>query len=387
MLDTVILNIPRDRVRDLANTNGGRPWDLQARTSSYEKHTKNPLRGVRDGVYRPRLTGIKRSIGQGQRISFVKIEFSVPKLLLGNNLEEVTEKDFPEVVELLRDRLLEAGCVVQKSHLVNASVTAFHPSKNIVLSKGYTASLVGKELSKINLNKKFDLDKTSFRNDGQSLQGHTIAHSVVFYDKIADLKKSKRKAIDKSQETPQLSLFSEVKKTTPGLEVLRMEIRLSQKQKLNSVLQKLGFSKDPTFEDIFKRDVCQKIVRFYWDTLIKGENLFLFELASGPKHILKSILKKYPKLKAKEAVYLVGLNLLCKDEGGIRDLREVLAGRLNQRSWYRVTDSIKKLNRRTVKKSVHDWVRQIEDSITKFKPLRNDTGPPVRRKVVLQTNK
>jgi hypothetical protein len=387
MLDTVILNIPRERVRDLANNNGGRPWDLQARTSSYEKHTKNPLRGVKDGVYRPRLTGIKRSVGQGLKVSFVKIEFSVPKLLLGNNLEEVSEKDFPQVIELLQDRLLEAGCIVQKKDLINATVTAFHPSKNIVLSDGYTASLVGRELSKINLNKKFDLDKTSFRNDGQSLQGHTIAHSVVFYDKIADLKKSKRKAIDKSQEHPQLSLFSEVKNANPGLEVLRMEIRLSQKQKLNSVLKKLGFSKDPTFQDIFKKDVCQKIVQFYWETLIKGENLFLFELSSGPKPVLKSILKKYPKLKAKEAIYLVGLNLLCKDDGGIRDLRQVLEGRLNQRSWYRITDSIKKLNKRTTKKMVHGWIKQIEDTIAKFKPLRNDTGPPKQRELALLTKK
>jgi hypothetical protein len=182
-------------------------------------------------------------------------------------------------------------------------------------------------------------------------------------------------------------LFSEVKNANPGLEVLRMEIRLSQKQKLNSVLKKLGFSKDPTFQDIFKKDVCQKIVQFYWETLIKGENLFLFELSSGPKPVLKSILKKYPKLKAKEAIYLVGLNLLCKDDGGIRDLRQVLEGRLNQRSWYRITDSIKKLNKRTTKKMVHGWIKQIEDTIAKFKPLRNDTGPPKQRELALLTKK
>lgn len=378
MLDTVILNIPRERVRDIANGNGTRPWDLQTRTRTYEKLTKNPPRGLYDGIYRPRLTGIKRGVGKSRWISFVKIEFSVPKLIFNNNLEEVSEKDFPKIVDLLYDRLIEAGCIISKQDLRTATVTAFHPSKNIILNDGYTASLVGKELSKINLNKKFDLQKTSFRNEGQSLQGYTTAHSVVFYDKIADLSQKKKRAIDKDQTSLQLSLFVDIKKSRPELEVLRFEVRLSQKQKLNSVLQNLGFNKDPTFTDVFKKDVCQKIVRHYWDTLVKGENLFLFEMDTGPKQALKGILKKNRGIKPKEAIYLVGLDALCRDEGGIRELRQIIEPHLNQRSWYRISDGIKKLNRRvTSTKSVHGWVKQIETSITKFQPLRNATGPPV----------
>lgn len=377
MLDTVILNIPRDRVRDIASGNGTRTWALQARTSTYEKHTKNPPRGLRDGVYRPRLTGIKRGVGQSRWIAFVKIEFSVPKLLFNNNLEEVSEKDFPQVIDVLHDRLIEAGCIISKQDLQNATVASFHPSKNIILKDGYTASLVGKELSKINLNKKFDLQKTSFRNEGQSLQGYTTAHSVVFYDKIADLSQKKKRAIDKDQTSIQLSLFVDIKKTRPELEVLRFEIRLSQKQKLNAILQSLGFAKNPTFADIFKKDLCQKIVRHYWDTLIKGENLFLFEMATGPKQTLKGILKKQKGIGAKEAIYLTGLDALCKDGGGIRELRQIIEPHLNQRSWYRISDGIKKLNRRIKStRSIHGWVKQVETSIAKFQPLRNATGPP-----------
>jgi hypothetical protein len=377
MLDTVILNIPRERVRDIANSNGMRTWDLQARTRTYEKLTKNPPRGLNDGVYRPRLTGIKRGVGQSRWISFVKIEFSVPKLLFSNNLEEPNEKEFPKVIDLLHERLLDAGCLVTKQDLRMASVAAFHPSKNIILKEGYTASLVGKELSKINLNKKFDLQKTSFRNEGQSLQGYTTAHSIVFYDKIADLAQKKKRAIDKDQTSIQLSLFVDIKKTRPELEVLRFEIRLSQKQKLNAVLQSLGFVKNPTFADIFKKDVCQKIVRHYWDTLIKGENLFLFEMATGPKQTLKNILKKQKRIGAKEAIYLTGLDALCKDGGGIRELRQIIEPHLNQRSWYRISDGIKKLNRRMKStRSMHGWVKQIDSCITKFQPLRNTTGPP-----------
>lgn len=369
MLDTVILNIPREQVRDI--TEGSvRPWDLQSRTGTYEKYTKNPPRGLHDGIYRPRLTGMKRSIGRGQKISFIKIEFSVPKLLFGNNLEEITDKDFPTIVDRLHNRLVEAGLVINKRDIANGSVAAFHPSKNIVLSGGYTASLVSRELAKININKKFDLNKTSFRNGGQSLQGYTQAHAVVVYDKIADLAQTKKRAIDKDPAPPQLSLFRKLKAEQPSLEILRLEIRLTQKQKINAVLKKLGLESNPTFEQICKKDICQKIVQSYWDTIIEGENLFLFGTETNPKNLLKRILRQHPKMRAKNAVYLVGLNMLCNDEGGIRELRAALEKRQSQRGWYRITDGIELLNASRSDKALHGWVKQIRDAIKHFEPYR-----------------
>lgn len=370
MLDTVILNIPRDQVRDVADMSGIRPWDLQSRTSSYEKYTKNPPRGIRDGIYRPRLTGMKRSIGRGQKVSFIKIEFSVPKLLFGNNLEEMSDKDFGRAVDRLYDRLLEAGLLISKRDIANATVAAFHPSKNIVLSAGYTASLVSRELAKINLNKKFDLNKTSFRNGGQSLQGYTQAHAVVVYDKIADLAQTKKRAIDKDPAPMQLSLFRKLKTEQPSLEILRLEIRLTQRQKINAVLKRLGLPSNPTFAQVCKKDLCQKIVQSYWETIIEGENLFLFGAESNPKNLLKRILRLHPKMRAKDALYLVGLNVLCVDEGGIRELRAILEKRQSQRGWYRVTDGIALLNASRSDRTLHGWVRQIRDAIRYFEPYR-----------------
>jgi hypothetical protein len=154
-----------------------------------------------------------------------------------------------------------------------------------------------------------------------------------------------------------------------------MEIRLSQKQKMNGVLRKLGIKENPTFKEVCKKDVCQKVVRFYWDTLIKDENLFLFELSTGPKQLLKDIFRKHPTIKPKEAVYLTGLSLLCKDDDGIRGLRQILSRRLTQRNWYRISDGIKTLNNGINKKSVHSWVKQIEDSIDDFLPIRAGPEP------------
>lgn len=373
MIDTVILNIPRDKFVTLDLTDHGiTPWDLNSRTSSYEKYVKNPsAKDKKTGIYLPRLTGVKRRLGPQSISSFLKIEFSIPKLLYGNNLDEVTQEDLARVALILSTRIRTYyGLAITEKEILNATVSAFHPSKNIPLEGGYTASFVAKELAKINLNKKFDMNKTDFRNDGQSLQGYTLSHSVVFYDKIADLNKDKKRAIDKDRTHDQLSLFKEIKNKNTDLEIIRMEVRLSKKAKMNSVLEKLGFAKDPTLQDIFKKNVCQKIVRFYWDTLVKGENLFLFELAGKPKTLLRQILENNPKIKPKEAVYLVGLYLLCKEEGGIRSLRAILESRSTQRSWYRVLQGIKGLNSQTTKKKHHSWFNQIENCLKQFTAYR-----------------
>ena len=371
MLDTVVLTIQRDKftlldpIQDLVA-----PWDLQSKTSSYEKYVKNPsARDKNAGIYQPRLTGVKRWTHGQSFQSVLKVEFSVPKLLYGNNLEEVDDMDFPQVIELLRSRLFRMGVVISVEDLQNAPVTVFHPSKNIVLSDGYTSSLILKELSKINLNQKFDLSKTSFRNDGQSLQGYTIAHSVVFYDKIADLAQSKKRAIDKDQTTQQLSLFTQIKLERPSLEILRLEIRITQKQKINSTLHKLGLPINPTFKQLFKKEICQKIVQSYWETLIKGENLFLFDLSVSPKQLLRKLIKQ-GKIKPKEIIYLVGLAQLCRDEGGVRDLRRLLKKSVSQRGWYRFSEGIKSLNAVMSGKVLHGWVNQIDSALHTFKSLR-----------------
>jgi hypothetical protein len=374
MLDTVVLNIPKEQIREIVDGTAQR-WDLQSKTSNYRKLTKNPPRGLSDGVYRPRLTGMERNVGRGQKISFVRVEFSAPKLLFGNNLEELTDKDFELAVERLHQRLLEYGLVVSKQSIRNAAVTTFHPSKNIALTGGYTASMVSRELAKININKKFDLQKTSFRNDGQSLQGWTQAHSIVVYDKIADLAQNKKKAIDKDQAPKQLVLFEKIKAEQPSLEVLRLEIRLTQKQKINAIFKGLGLPPNPTFEQVFKKDVCQKIVQSYWNTLVEGENLFLFGAESNPKNLLKRVLRQNPKMQAKNAVYLVGLNALCNDEGGIRELRSILAKRQSPRGWYRITDGISLLNEGRSERHLHSWVRQVRQALRFFKPYRVRSPP------------
>ena len=217
-----------------------------------------------------------------------------------------------------------------------------------------------------------DLTRDSFKNDGHSLHLHANSHELVVYDKIPDLTKPKGRAEDKDKTPMQLSLFQQFKKQGRLPEVLRIEARLANKRKMNAVLEKNGFCKNPTFEDIFKESVCKKIVESYWDEMVVKENLFLFGLSPGPKQTMKNLTKSYPVIKPKEAAYLVGLDQLCKDGDGIRELRGMLEKQATRRTWYRIAKDMKKLNAIQNPAHCHGWIKQIREQMESFQPLKID---------------
>lgn len=374
MIDTIIISIPKSAVKnaiDPGNVSLG--WAQQAQTNYYSKFIKNPSkRDIESGFYFPRLTGINRSIN-GVIDAFIKVEFSIPKLIYLNNLDEVSENDFDQIINTLKDRLLTMGIFVQEKYLRRAPVTAVHYSKNILLTNGYTSQFVLSELNKIDVRKSFDLTKTRFMNDGESFCIYANSHSFVIYDKIADLKKYLKKSIDKDQTKYQKSLFDSIDKKEL-YEVLRLEIRISQKRKLNSLFKKLGLKENPTFEDAFKISISKTVVQYYWNTLINNNSGLLFGSFIGPKDILKQIFIANPKLKSKQAVYFAGLISMTKDGNGMRELRSILGKYSDDRTWYRTKEDINYISDLLKRIRPRDWFDQIEKALKDFETF-NKNGP------------
>ena len=371
MLDTVILQIPInysaiiDHSQFTPSTRG-----IIDNPASFFKYTNNPKKADREsGVYKPRLTIIKR----GKKI-YLKAEFSVPKLLFGNNLDEVEESDFDETISKLRKIIEEKGVRLWTREIEKAKVLRFDPSKNIPLSKGYTSSFAIRELSKINLNQKLDLERVGFRNDGEALQFYSNRHSLVFYDKINDLNKPAKRAIDKDQTKQQIDLFEYIKREKRNLEVLRIEVRLSYKAKMMEILEKVGYADTPLFKNIFKKDLCQKIVKLYWEEFF-DKNLFLFSVNNNPQRILQMILMRYPKTNIRTAVMLVGLNLLCKDEEGIRGFRGIAKNYKPKFNWVMLSNYLRKFEDEVFNKPTYGFIRDIEGALDEFKDFKLKSYP------------
>ena len=162
----------------------------------------------------------------------------------------------------------------------------------------------------------------------------------------------------------QRSLFGELKKEEM-LEVIRFEIRLSHKQKMNSVLEGLGYQKNPAFKDVFNTEMAKKVVTEYWKKLIKERNLGLFSISLSLKDILRTIYLANRRIKPNRAIYLIGLFMLGKDENGMRELRSIVSKKSHERTWYRIAKDMQVTSEIITKNKLRDWVTQIDRSITK----------------------
>lgn len=368
MLDTVIITIPRGKY-SIRNPYVFRPpaHILDGQGNLLVKCVCNPTATDKENdIYKPRLTLIKRMTRNGVEIP-LKIEFSVPKMIYKNNVDEVEESDFETVVQALRRALDSVGVIVPSEEIRNASVSAFHPSKNIPLSKGFTSSFVINELAKLNPTMRLDLNKANFRNNGRSLQFYANSHSMVMYDKAYDLNNTENRAMDKDQNYLQHSLF-EVLNEKHNIELFRLEIRLQKKVKMNAVLSELGFPENPSFKQVFRKEICQKILQHYWEEFVTGQNLFLFDVKDCPLKMFEKLLKS--GIKPKEAMYLVGLATLCKK--GIRDTRAIVERHAHKRSWLRYSKGLRVLDNVSSKKP-HDWVKQINKALADFTPFKLST--------------
>ena len=366
MLDTVILQILID-YSAIIDHNQFKPSTekILEDKRGFLKCVNNPSKIDKEKWgYMPRLAIIKR----GKNI-YLKAEFSVPKLLFGNNLDEMEEKNFNEVVSKLRKTIEQMGVRLWTHEIEKAEVISFHPSKNIPLSKGYTPSFAIRELSKINLNQKLELERVGFRNDGEALQFYSNQHSLVFYDKINDLNKPTKRAIDKNQIKQQTDLFEYIKKEKRNLEVLRIEIRLSKKRKMNEVLKKLGYPQNPAFKDILKKELCQKILKHYWDYFF-NDNLFLFDVRNNPQTILNLILKRNPKIGIKKAIYQTGFLILCRDDEGMRGFRNIAQLYKPKINWTNLKKWLTNYQTELNAIPLHGFIKDIEESLDNFEAFR-----------------
>ena len=144
MIDTVILAIPREKIKTIDDSRYPK-WQLHSSGKGFTKWVKNTIKEESDrGLSYIKLTGFQRNTGKNCFVNGVNIEFSVAKLIKQNNLNEVREQEFNLVINTLQKRLQDMGEIISTKDLEYATVSAFHPSKNIVLSDGYTASSITK---------------------------------------------------------------------------------------------------------------------------------------------------------------------------------------------------------------------------------------------------
>lgn len=258
---------------------------------------QNPQRN-QSGGYMPKLTIIRTRQG-----IILRIELSLPKLMFGNNVEELDNQDFEAVQEKLVKALALMGVEVHDEALSRAEVAAIHFGKNIPLTDYSSITMIMGELQKMNLTQRLDLTRTEYRNEGHALRCHANDFELIFYDKLRDLEKARispKRSIG-GDGTRHRHILDELG-LHPKIQILRMELRFAKRKKLKSVLAKLGMEQNLIFQEMFSRELAKSILLHYWQE-IASDMAILAPSAAQPEDIFEA-LARASKGKRKAATLL-----------------------------------------------------------------------------------
>ena len=157
-----------------------------------------------------------------------------------------------------------AGTVVH----YDKSITIIHYGKNISLDH-ITARVMIKTIAKMDVTKRLDLGSTDLRNNGHAIRFHANHYELSFYDKVKDLKQSKISEKRALEQDSYIQYNILEKATRKGLEVLRMEVRLNNKQCIKNMLDKIGKSvNDMTLQNYLSNDIARKVLQHHWEAII-----------------------------------------------------------------------------------------------------------------------
>lgn len=326
------------------------------------KSTQNPTtKDFELYGYCPRLTVTNRIIKGGYEAT-LRIEFSIPKLIHGNNFVEVSDNDFEKITSVLTEKLRIMGVRIIHKPITEASVSAVHYSKNVKLDDFVTASMITTELKKADITKRLDDAQTKFRNGGHALTYHTNSYEIVFYDKVKDMQQSKiseKRAIEKECFV-QLDFFNTIEKRKP--QVLRMEVRLGTKTKIKGLLKTVNIAPNLTFKELYSQSVSKKILLHYWQQFYNAHGVISLD-ASKPEdhmHALMSNNKMTVHSGLKALGYLCLINSI-----GARGTKALLRPYCDDRTIQRISKGFKSTKLPTNQKfnAMHSVNRALNDFV------------------------
>ncbi len=310
-------------------------WERGKVTSSKQNPTKQDKKA---GIYKPRLTITRRPLKHLGYSNTLYVEVSLPKLVFGNNFDELTNNDFEVVKTSLIEVLKTMGVLVQPSQLDQAKISSIHYGKNIILTDYTTPFSFINELKKVDISKIYDINQTDYRNGGLSYKVHSNLFEMAFYDKIKELEQSKvsqKRSISKDDYC-QLSLLDHIEsmehKNNP-FQVLRVEMRLNKRRKIRQILKKYGLIDSVCFPDLYNQDLAQYLLTSYYQELVK--NYIPTNESSDETEMYFQLKANNPKYKESKLLELTSTQIMI-NKLSVRGFRNMISNK----TWYRLKRSL-----------------------------------------------
>ncbi len=338
----------------------------------YKKYTQSmSASDKKNSNYKPKLTAYQRFDNDNKQKYELHIEFSAPKLVFGNSVQETGEEYFEATISQLKRKLSFMGIDVSEEALRKAIVIKAHIAKNIPLPHPLNSQDTIAGLYKADMGKGKDINMREYRNGGTSLYFYATYYNVIFYDKLRDIATPRNKAVDKDKLKSEKAF---IRDNNFEQEILRFEIRLNKQTKLNHFLGEMLGKKieSITFEEIFKKDIWQKALLKTWGEITNiPANQLAFKMGNTPDEIFDEMIKTLnPENKTKahslnKTLASFGLYTIIQNKG-VRWTRNRIEKNWTEKSWGRLSEEIK--DTATSLKNIPDLnaVGDIKSALDKF---------------------
>lgn len=335
-IDTVILNFypnefailrPGEFTPNINRINATEPKDMGK--GRYMQATRNPTKqDTAQAGYLPYLTFYK-GLRAGGMTTGLRVQFSAPKLVNGNNFDELVDADLEQVYERLFEALKFYGVRFFKGidAIKNARVATVHFAKNFPLNNYMTAHEAIAEIQKCDVTTWRDVSQSDYVNNGHGFKTHSKYYELAFYDKIAEYNKGKRSqpVFDKDLQL-QMDLFGD-KQVVQPFEVLRMEARLNNPRTIKTALKKAGFeSTEVTLSALCSKDISQAVLKQQLSELYSRYPKISDAKAPDLHALFSQLYVQNPGRNMTTLLSAVGLRAL-NQEHGTRRLKDIVGPR------------------------------------------------------------
>jgi hypothetical protein len=343
------------------------PYDMGR--NKYFNATCNPSKADSNAKgYLPYLT-LYRALRAGGLTTGLRIQLSIPKLLNGNNFDEIEESDFGEVCHRIIAGLEHYKIKIRGGvkTIANAQIVTVHYSKNFVLTNFLSARAAIKDLSRVDVNGWRDVSKTDYVNNGYGFKTHSKYFELAFYDKLAEYGKAKRgqPLFDTDIKQIQLNLFDDKTMQKP-FEVLRMEVRFGNTKAIKQALRNARLPTDDiSFSTIYRQDYSQMVLEWQLKDMYEHYPKITEAVTDDVLKLFGELYVQNPERNISSLVNAIGLHTL-NQHSGMRAIRDVVGSKGSQALLRLAKRANNELNYATEKSEVFEL---LADQLDRFEPV------------------
>lgn len=275
--------------------------------------------------YFPIITPKARTIRKSrdtEKVYTIEVQVSLPKLLYGTNLWEITASDLPAIYSILQVVLKEVGVDVGIDAIQNAVLKRVDFSKAIRLPSMYGSSrAVIRQLSYLGQKQRSEVRLRDYldESDGCALKFHNLTQGYCIYDKFGEIIANGYTDIEKQW----IDWMNEHKQKR---NLVRFEFSLQRQQSLEAFLRRriVGKKKNFVLADVMDIVLAKQILLDVFDTTFDNQFAAIITLAEMRENELERILieKNMSLDKHAKLSYLVNKAVKIGVQPALTELKE-----------------------------------------------------------------